>query len=80
VPRGQKTLHPVDADGFKVCSKCGERKLAETAFTVYLKGGGYRAACKVCVAERLREWRRKNRARPEDDFARDIASYLAEDD
>lgn len=80
MPRYSEPIHPVDEEGFKVCTKCGEKKLAETAFPWFIDGGYYKAKCKACVAERLREWRRKNRARPEDDFARDIASYLAEDD
>lgn len=78
--RGQKTLHPVDEDGYKVCSKCGRKKLAETGFTWFIDGGYYISQCKACRAERLKEWRHKNRARPEDDMARDIASFLADDD
>jgi len=72
-------LYPVDADGFKVCSKCKRRKLADLAFE-WLPAGRYRAQCKACRAEKLKEWRHKNRPSESQLFYEEALRVLFEDD
>ena len=45
----------------KICTKCGvEKLLSEFGKSGKTTGTGYKSVCKVCLAQRLRNWREAN--------------------
>ena len=58
-PRGSKIKNPIDAEGYKVCNKCEEKKLAEEGFKYNKKKQRWPGWCISCERE-YQQNRRKN--------------------
>lgn len=79
IPSKPNETYPVDAEGFKRCTKCKRRKLADLAFE-WLPAGRYRAQCKACRAEGLKAWRHKNRPSESQQFYSEALSVLFDEE